>query len=239
MAVNGAHRQTIIQSLLPSGAGRLMDVGCGPISAGYPYATKAVHITCVDWKLRVFDPIPSNIEYLEGDFTKIDLPHSYDAIIAADVFEHVLLEQEPLFVEKCVSALKPGGEMIVSVPHQGTFAYLDPYLVKPAIHRLLWRVGLYKNVHNGGCDIRKGHKHYTVEEMVEKFKPLRLLQAVYFGYLFDPLLSWAYALSRGSERFPGYKWLEQACSKEFDRDYGRRSFNVALKFCKPANADAL
>lgn len=238
MALNGTHRSSIIHSLLPNRAERLMDVGCGPITAAYPYADKAVLVTCVDWEARVFGPIAPNIEYLEGDFTKIDLSaNSYDAIIAADVFEHVLLEQERLFVEKCVSALKPGGEMIVSVPHRGTFAYLDPYEVKPAIQRLLWRLGLYKNLHNGNCDIRKGHKHYTVEEISEKFKPLRLLQVVYFGYFFDPLLTWAVSLSRGSDRFPGYKWLEQAYSREFKRDYGQRSFNVALKFCKPTNFD--
>jgi hypothetical protein len=35
---------------------------------------------------------------LEGDFTLAKLPAgSYDAIIASDVFEHILLEQEPVF----------------------------------------------------------------------------------------------------------------------------------------------
>ena len=127
--------------------------------------------------------------------------------------------------------------MIVSVPHKGTFAWLDPYEVKPAIHRLLWRLGLYKNLHNGSCDIRKGHKHYTVEELTEKFKPLELSQVIYWGYFFDPLLSWALALSRGSCRFLGYEWLERSCAKEFERDYGLRSFNVALKFYKPPDVD--
>jgi len=240
MAVNAAHRSSIIRSLLPNRTERLLDVGCGPITSAYPYADKAALVTCVDWKLRVFGPIAPNIEYLEGDVTKIDLStNSYDAIIAADVFEHVLLEQESLFVKKCVSALRPGGQMIVSVPHQGTFAYLDPYRVKPAVHRQLWRLGLYKSIHNGHCDIRKGHKHYTVEELIEKFKPLKLLQVVYFGYLFDPLLTWAVALSRGSGQFPGYKWLEQACRREFNRDYGQRSFNVAAKFLKPADSDVV
>lgn len=236
MAVNALQRTSIIRSLLPQQSERLIDIGCGPVTSAYPYADKAGHVTCVDWKLKTFGSIPRNIECLGGDFLKISLKkNAYDTIIAGDVFEHIILEQEIMFVEKCVSLLKPGGHMIVSVPHQGTFAYLDPYRVKPAIHRQLWRLGLYKNIHNGNCDIRKGHKHYTVHELIEKFKPLQVLQAVYYGYFFDPLLSWAVALSRDSRRFPGYNCLEQACRKEFDRNYGQRSFNVALKFRKPTD----
>ena len=212
-----------------------MDVGCGPISAAYPFADKAARVTCIDWKLRLSGSIPPNVECLDGDFTDLDLPENvFDVIIAADVFEHILLEREFLFVDKCVSALRPGGHMIISVPHQGTFAFIDPYRIKPAMYYILWRLGLYQRAHNGSCDIRKGHKHYRVQELIEKFWPLQLVQTVYYGYLFDPLLTWAVALSRGSHQFPFYSRLEQACLREFSRDYGERSFNVALKFCKPA-----
>jgi 2-polyprenyl-3-methyl-5-hydroxy-6-metoxy-1,4-benzoquinol methylase len=223
-----------VRSLLPDRSERLLDIGCGPVIPSYPYSDKAVRVTCIDWKLHRFDPIPPNIECVEGDFTTIDLPlNSYDAIIASDVFEHILLERESLFVKKCVSVLKPGGYMIVSVPHRGTFAWLDPYKMKPAIHRLLWRLGLYKSLHNGSCDIRKGHKHYTVEELAEKFKPLQLERVSYRGYFFDPLLSWASALSGGSLQFPGGAWLERCCNREFKRDWGQRAFNMAIQFYKP------
>src|SRR5262249_44892986 len=154
------HRKLAVRSLLPDRSERLLDVGCGPVTPSYPYSDMAVRVTCIDWKLHRVEPIASNIECVEGDFTAINLPpNSYDTIIASDVFEHVLLEQEALFVEKSVSALKPGGFMIVSVPHRGTFSWLDPYQVKPCIHRFLWRLKLYGKLHNGACDVRKGHKH--------------------------------------------------------------------------------
>ena len=238
-AVNATHRKSIVSALLPNRSERLIDVGCGPITASYPYATKARSVTCVDWKLQIFGSIPPNIKYLDGDFVEVNLAQeSFDTLIAADVFEHVSLERERLFIEKCVSVLKPGGYLILTVPHQGMFAYLDPYRVKPAIQRSLWWLGLYKSTYNGNCDIRKGHKHYTVEEIVEKFNQFQLMQVVYFGFLFDPLLSWATALSNAcghfqDYRFPGYRWLERATVRELARDYGHWSFNVALKFCKP------
>jgi 2-polyprenyl-3-methyl-5-hydroxy-6-metoxy-1,4-benzoquinol methylase len=232
MALNG--RTLAIRSLLPDCCDQLLDVGCGPIISDYPYADKASHVTCVDWNLKTSGSLPPNVECLDGDFTSINLaPDAYDSIIAADVFEHILLEQEDLFVRKCVSALRPGGSVVISVPHQGTFASLDPYQVKPTIHRILARLRLYKGIHNGCCDIRKGHKHYLLQELINKFSPLQFSQVAYFGYVFDPLLSWAFALSRGSGRIPGFSWLQRACRRELDRDYGERSFNIAVSFHKP------
>jgi SAM-dependent methyltransferase len=226
-------RTSIIRSLLPTHSERMLDVGCGPIASDYPYADKALRVTCIDWRLTISGPLPSNVEYLDADFTSIDLaPNTYDSIVAADVFEHITLEQEAVFVDKCVAALRRGGTMVVSVPHQGTFALLDPYQVRPTIHRMLARIGLYKRIHNGCCDIRKGHKHYILQELTKAFSPLRVSQVVYFGYMFDPLLSWAVSLSRVFGRTPSWLWLRRACQRELDHDFGQRSFNIAASFYK-------
>ena len=234
MNVNGLHRRITVNSLLPDQSDRLLDVGCGPISPSYLYCNRAAHVTCVDWKLQRVEPIPTNVECIQGDFTNLELPLGfYDAIIAADVFEHIQIEQEPLFVKQCISVLKPGGQLIVSVPHRGTFTWIDPYNVKPTIHRLLWHLGLYGKIHNGFCDIRKGHKHYLAEELVERFKPLQFERAIYWGFLSDPILSWATALSQGRLNFPGATFLENWCNREFEHDWGRRAFNVAIRFRKP------
>ena len=238
MAINSAKRTSIILSLLKKNSKNLMDIGCGPLTINYPYAGRADQVTCVDWNLQTDGAIADNISAIKGNFTEMDFPKNhFDTIIASDVFEHVSLEQEPIFVEKCVSALRPGGEMIVSVPHRGTFAWLDPYQIRPAIHSLLWKIGMFKQLHNGFCDIRKGHKHYTVDELTSHFEPLELTDLIYSGFFFDPLLSWASALSRGRADLPGYRLIEQACAREYGQDFGRRSFNIAVKFRKVATAD--
>jgi SAM-dependent methyltransferase len=231
-------RTSIVRSLLPERAELLVDVGCGPINSDYPFADKALRVICIDWNLRTPSSLPSNVECLNADFTLVDLaPNTCDSVVAADVFEHIPLEKEALFVSKCVSALRPGGSMVISVPHRGTFAWLDPYQVKPTLHRMLARLGLYNNVHNGYCDIRKGHKHYSLEDIARKFHPLQVSKIVYFGYFFDPLMSWAFALSRGSGLFPGYSWLRRAQRRELDRDYGERSFNIAVSLCLPGSPE--
>jgi hypothetical protein len=60
MSVNAAYRASIIRSLLPKRSERLMDVGCGPVTAAYLFPDKAARVTCVDWKLRVIGSIPGS-----------------------------------------------------------------------------------------------------------------------------------------------------------------------------------
>lgn len=234
MTQSAIERRSIIRRLLPEHSDRLLDIGSGPVNALYPYRDKASHITCIDWRPKRFDGAPAHVECLGGDFTRMELPEeSYDAVVAADVFEHILLEEESRFADKCISVLKPGGHLILSVPHRGTFAWLDPYGVKPALHRLLWRLRLYHKVHNGHCDVRKGHKHYRVAELRTRFESLELLETVYTGYLYHPLLVWAHSLSKYSFRMPFYRFFERKYISECGRDYGERSFAVVLKFRKP------
>ncbi len=96
MAVNALYRTSVVRSLLPANSDQLLDVGCGTIGPTYPYADHAASVTCVDWKLRVVEPVPRNVSYLEGDFTKMALPQgTFDIVIAADVFEHILLDTLP------------------------------------------------------------------------------------------------------------------------------------------------
>src|SRR5262245_10443733 len=119
----GPNRVSVVRFLLPAAVGDLMDVGCGAITPQYPYADKALRVTCIDWKPVIIGSTPPNVVCIKGDFTKMDLsPDRFDAIIAADVFEHVPLEREAAFAERCTRALKPGGSLILSVPHDGTFA---------------------------------------------------------------------------------------------------------------------
>jgi predicted SAM-dependent methyltransferase len=213
---------------------RLLDVGCGPVLPDYAYADKARHILCIDWNLvKVGDP-PAHVECNSGDFLKAPLEDEYyDVIVAADVFEHIKLEDEPNFIKKCVSVLRPNGRLVLSVPHKGTFAWLDPYEVKPLRDRLRAKLGLFDKLHNGDCDIRKGHKHYTLEEISRQFDELRVEKVVYWGHLFDPLLSWAFAILGQGSKSPLVRWLERRTEAEQSRDFGAASFNMAVVFVKP------
>jgi SAM-dependent methyltransferase len=226
-------RTSVLQSMLPCKANNLLDVGCGPLRSDYSWAAMAEFVTCVDWRMRISGSVPRNVLCLEGDFTSLALStERYDVIVAADVFEHISLEREQAFVDNCVRCLKPGGSLLLSLPHSGTFALLDPYRIKPALCRQFSKLGLYSPTHNGHCDIRKGHKHYALSEIVYRFSPLKLRDVVYFGYLVDPLIAWTTAVGRrlGFDKCPA--WLHRAYCVELSKDYAQRSFNIAVSLTK-------
>lgn len=230
----GQQRVAMVKELLPTGLETMLDVGCGRVSPDYPYLDHAARITCVDWNPRIIEPVPDQIAVRSGDFLEMDFEEgSFDAVLCADVFEHVALEQEASFAAGCARFLKPGGTLVVSVPHAGTYAWLDPFEVKPFWNRVQHHLGMHPQMHNGFCDIRKGHKHYTEAELRAAFAPLELTETRRWGYLYDPLASWADGLQRKLGFAPGAARIAQACTTEYGQDFGEKSFNIAVAFTKP------
>lgn len=233
MSIMSEKRHAIVRELIPRGASNLLDIGCGPIGAGYAYRDRAEHIVCVDHDVRVHGPVDPHITVVDGDFLALDVPGGpFDAIVCADVFEHIPLELERRFAEKCIRNLAPGGTLVVSTPHAGRFAWLDPYRLRPAMHGALHRLGLYRRTHNGTCDVRKGHKHYTREELVVAFSPLVVEDERLWGHFYDPLASWTEALAGKLGGFPFRETIAERVHAEYRRDWGEASFNIALCFRK-------
>jgi 2-polyprenyl-3-methyl-5-hydroxy-6-metoxy-1,4-benzoquinol methylase len=226
-------RPEVVRQMIPGRCGHLLDVGCGPNIRQYPYADLADRITAVDWNLQEPQSSPSNVCGIRGNFLEIPLePGSFDVVLLCDVFEHVQLEKEKEFCERIVSLIRPGGSLIVTLPHRGRFAWLDPYQVKPTVHRWFYRVGVYRKVHNGSCDVRKGHKHYRREEIEEHFNSLRTAEIVYWSYLYYPLSIWIESARRRFRSIPGDSLLRRKAVREAEHDYGRASYNFATRMVK-------
>jgi len=222
-----------VGSLLPERVTSLLDIGSGNLSPLYPFLHRADSIVCVDWNLRVEGEKPANIEVMEEDFLDLDFHgRRFQAIVCADVFEHILLEKENVFAWRCVELLEPGGVLVLSTPHLGAYAWLDPYQVKPAVHRFLARFGLYQGPHNGSCDIRKGHKHYSADELVTQFAPLEPIDFRRWGRFYDPLSSWADAIHRKLGVAPWRSWIYRRLEEEYGTEPQEEAFNIAIKFCK-------
>lgn len=234
MSKTGRRRLEVVKSLLPERVSSLLDIGSGTISADYPFLENADSIVCIDWRLRIIGAKPEKIKAVEGDFLDIEFGgQTFDAIVCADVFEHILLERESDFADRCCQLLKPDGTLVLSTPHLGRYAWLDPYEVKSRLHRILASMGFYQGPHNGFCDIRKGHKHYTEGELVDCFSPLEPVKVERWGYLYDPLASWSDAIDRKLGVAPWRNWVEHRLASEYAKDPGQEAFNIAIRFRKP------
>src|SRR3989442_6449776 len=60
---------------------------------------------------------------------------SFDVVVMLEVIEHV--GSDLAAIAEIRRILRVGGTLILSTPHAGTFAFLDPYNLKRAIYRRL------------------------------------------------------------------------------------------------------
>jgi len=102
----------------------LLDVGCGdgrfisdlssekaaPKLMGVDYSERAVALA------RALNP---GLDYRAADITSDDLEgQKFDVVTLVEVIEHIPPDELPRFVERAVSFLRPGGRLILTVPHR-------------------------------------------------------------------------------------------------------------------------
>lgn len=102
-------------------AKHILDFGCGTGLLSYALANEGIKVFAIDLHFGPLNLVkskidfPSNIEFVEADLMKHELPeHSFDMIIALDVLEHI--ENLDDYIHRFKQLLKPGGKIIVSGP---------------------------------------------------------------------------------------------------------------------------
>ena len=176
--------------------------------------------------------------------SKIPFPNSYfDVVTILDVLEHVPNEHDVL--SEIARVLTTDGILILSVPHQGLFAWCDSGNIKfhfPTLHRMFYQYILrdmetYSKKFCDGVDGLFGdisisdsmwHKHYSAKELVQLLQPNFELLKIEFFSLFNPIwtnLNYAYRMffKRDSVLF------RRLLNADFSKDAGKFSYNVILK----------
>ena len=65
------------------------------------------------------------------------------------------------------------------------------------------------------------------------FAPLQPAATRYWGYLYDPILSWATSIEMRTRWVPARRFLEGGFRRELQQDYDTRSYNMAMRFELP------
>jgi SAM-dependent methyltransferase len=165
---------------------------------------------------------------------------SFDLVTCMDVVEHLPVETRRPAACELRRVLRPGGRLIVQVPHAGKFAWLDPQNFR---HRAPW---LYARFVGGG--VRDAgyaaaqqevvwHHHFTDQQLRDVLGDSWITRHTHHGgYFVAPLteiLRWPYFHSWGTSA-PGYSSLQRLADADQSRDWGRRSYEVLVALDKPA-----
>lgn len=150
----------------------ILDAGCDDGNNTFLLSRKAEKTWGIDVNQKTIEhaqqKFPS-ISFLRCPVEKTGFEDNFfDVIIMNDVLEHV--ENEIIALNEMFRILKKGGQLIISTPHQGMFAFLDPanlkFLIKsPALLRLA-----YGNKKAGSLLVSKNttrdfHRHYSLKQL--------------------------------------------------------------------------
>jgi SAM-dependent methyltransferase len=103
--------------------GQLLEVGCGDQPYRYLLPSECIY-TGLDWEgsgAEFAMQIRSDVVYYKGDVFPFE-DRSYDALLHTEVIEHVA--DYGRFLKECHRVLRPGGEMMFTVPFQARFHFI-------------------------------------------------------------------------------------------------------------------
>ena len=158
---------------LPDDALRILDVGCS-----FAYGSAAIQTHGPAGRVVVgVERDPEHlararasfpwIRVITGDATRLPVPDAVaDAVTMLDVVEHV--DRPELAIAEAGRVLRPGGTLVVSVPHRGLLHRLDALNVYEALRRRRPRwPALEPATESGGHE----HRHFTVAELEQLLAP--------------------------------------------------------------------
>ena len=113
---------TDVRPWLATRGGELLEVGCGD----QPYRcffAEGIAYTGLDWDgaKTGFESASDDVVYYDGTLFPL-ADKTFDAVFHTEVLEHVI--NVPLFLSECHRVLRPGGEMMLTVPFQARFHFI-------------------------------------------------------------------------------------------------------------------
>ena len=161
-----------------------------------------------------------------------------DLVTCTEVLEHVQPHLRQIAIREIWRVLKPGGRFVMTVPHAGTFAWMDAQNIRfrlPALYRLFIRRGNRDGTYDEMNREIVFHHHFQLDEIESLLgSGWRRVGLEYGGWLIFPLADWAswpfYRFGRHQSAIR--MWFERLAGWDNRKDYGARSFGVLLALDK-------
>lgn len=234
-------RYALLYNWLPE-AGPMLDVGCGNgiytswlTKKGAPVFGIDHNMANLQWARQEFPGIgfcSANGEYLP-------FPDNYfNAVMCTEVLEHTSDDRSTL--QEIFRVTKPGGTLLLSTPHRGLFAFLDPDNCTNRSFDLLRKMNIPKP--GGGTFFQNFHydihRHYSKAQLASLLDNNWKIEEIYYGgLLLYPLCYGAEnlidAFSKKRSYWMNLKMLRTLRAWDFSLRCGKLSYNIAMKCRKP------
>jgi SAM-dependent methyltransferase len=108
-----------ILPLVPAGAREVLEIGCGRGLTGRLLRERlGCRVTGVELNAVAARDAAANLDaVLVGDVESLAVPGRYDLVVALELFEHLVRQEE--FLDRMRQLLNPGGAILLSVPNVG------------------------------------------------------------------------------------------------------------------------
>jgi SAM-dependent methyltransferase len=203
----------------------LLDIGCNDglfLSHAAPRCRSAWGVDIDQELLRKASASYPNIGFQYASADRLPFPDaSFTVVSMLDVLEH--LPDPQAAIREVNRVLVPGGRLIISVPHRGTFGFID------AQRSSMFAAG--RRILLGKTDDVLEHRHFLLEEVSEMlgpgYTPVRLH---YGGLLIFPLCGFALMFTDGLGLRRASQVLRVLEDKDFLQDYGTRSWHLMVEY---------
>jgi SAM-dependent methyltransferase len=218
----------------------LLDVGCNvgawlmDCARRYP-TSRLAGVEINEAALQIARQAVPAAELHHGSVEKLPfVDESFDHVTCIEVLEHVPADLRPVAFREIWRVLKPGGRLILTVPHAGWFAWLDSNNVRFRLPGLYRRgVGRGRRDANYAAADRKveWHHHFTRAELEalagEGWRWVGVRRGGLFVY---PLMDWLcwpfYRLEKPNH--PVRRMFERFAGWDSRVDFGTASYGILI-----------